>query len=69
MSMDKDDDAFFLGETFLTKMTFMPIIIVWSDIVTSPVIVPTCWFSSYCVGVHANAVLLYMLLYQLEAKQ
>jgi len=67
--MDKDNNAFFLGETFLTNMTCMSVITVWSDIVTSPVILSTCWFSSYYVRVHANAVLLYMLLYQLEAKQ
>jgi hypothetical protein len=69
VSTDKHDNAFFLGGTFLRNVTFMSVIIVWSNIVTSPVILSTCWFSSYCIGVHTDAVLLYMLLYQLEAKQ
>jgi len=50
-------------------MTFMSVIIVWSDTVITRYIIHLLIFPVIVLGVHANAVLLYMLLYQLEAKQ
>lgn len=50
-------------------MTFMSVITLWSDIVISRYIICMLIFPVIMLGVHANAILLYMLLYQLEAKQ